>query len=54
MSRPTRYCKTCGEYIADGTRWIARTRTSVPCLIHIDADGRKIDRAHAPIEDTRA
>lgn len=39
MSRPTRYCYRCGEYVGmeDGR------------LAHIDADGRVIHRGHAPV-----
>ena len=49
-ARPIRFC-ICGEYVADGSRFIASTRTTVPCLIHIDADGVTIHRNHKPIEE---
>jgi hypothetical protein len=53
MARPTRFCAKCGEYVADGVRYVNVGGTLTPknVLIHIDADGREIYRAHAPVEE---
>ena len=55
MSRPTRYCAECGHYVAD--QYVTRTRYDGAIvatelrLVHIDADGRRLDfLAHKPVE----
>jgi hypothetical protein len=53
MSRPTRYCLKCGEYVAnDFIDGYGRYHEKA-VLVHIDADGRIIHRAHAAVEDLR-
>ena len=49
--RPTRFC-WCGEYVADRfvVRIIEGQSTTVSRLVHIDADGNRIHRAHLPVE----
>lgn len=51
MSRPTRYCKKCGEYVKEDTVVNPTTLEVQKKLIHISADGNRIHRNHEPIED---
>lgn len=39
--RPTKYCAKCGEYVA--------VEAGTKKLVHIDADGNYIYRAHRPV-----
>lgn len=49
MTRPTRYCTKCGEYVtekdvtSDGDHWRIE-------LVHISADGATIYRGHKAIK----
>lgn len=53
MSRPTRYCKECGEYVTEKDGYNSVTDRFVKRLVHIDADGKTIYRAHPAVEDLR-
>lgn len=51
--RPTRYCARCGEYVAEqvvAAPTHAQPFRSVERLVHVDADGLRIFRAHAAVE----
>jgi uncharacterized OB-fold protein len=53
MSRPTRYCARCGEYIAERHIFSPTTRTLKLKLVHVSETGAVIHRNHAPTEDLR-
>lgn len=51
--RPTRFCAKCGEYVVERYVTVGRgaeMRTELK-LIHIDANGTQIYRAHAAVEE---
>lgn len=51
MSRPTRYCAKCGEYVAERHIYMPYQRRVERRLVHISADGAVIYRNHAPVEE---
>ena len=55
MSRPTRFCEKCGEYVAERRvttrRSFSRPLTPELRLVHISADGAIIHRSHKAVEN---
>lgn len=55
MSRPTRFCGSCGEYVdeREDSWWSDKTRTwhRVVRLVHVDGAGARVYRSHAAIDE---
>lgn len=55
--RPTRFCAKCGEYVEERDEYPVPMHRyggteKVRRLVHIDANGARIYRAHAAVEET--
>lgn len=53
MARPTKFCIKCGEHVAEKDVYNSATDRFDRKLVHIDADGKTIYRAHTAVLDKR-
>lgn len=51
MARPTRFCKKCGEYVAEKNVYNSGNDRFEEKLVHIDGVGNTIYRSHQAVEE---